>query len=42
MERLSAQFKGIDNNFMEVWRPRLDYLPRDLRDVILKGKAVLS
>ena len=39
MERLSAKLKDREDNFMNVWRPLIDYLPRVISTLIYKGKG---
>ena len=34
MKRLSAKLKGNDDTFMDIWHPLMDYLPKDLSEII--------
>ena len=42
MERLSAKLKGNDDTFMDIWRPLMDYLPKDLSEIIQRGNSGLE
>ena len=42
MERLSAKLKERENNFMNIWQPLIDYLPKDLATLIYKGSDSLD
>uniref|UniRef100_A0A8P4KRJ8 Reverse transcriptase domain-containing protein n=1 Tax=Dicentrarchus labrax TaxID=13489 RepID=A0A8P4KRJ8_DICLA len=37
-ERLQAVVKGKDELFLKIWTPFLDYIPADLKNLILRGR----
>ena len=37
MERLSAKLKDKEEDFLNIWQPLIDYLPRDLATLVYKG-----
>ena len=39
MERLSALAKGNSSHFYKTWQPLLDYLPKNISKLILKGDS---